>query len=84
MSENTVEVILETAADTASDIREGLVGRREYQEGEIRAARTGLQRIFTLTNCSQSVCSPSNPTNFTVEFQFMSLIYNYQIVNNST
>lgn len=71
MSENTVEAVLETVADTASDIREGLVGQREYQEGGIRAVRTGLQRIFTLTNCSKIACSPSNPMNFTVEFRFM-------------
>jgi fructose-1,6-bisphosphatase I len=31
---DVVETVLETVADTAPDIREGLVGRREYQEGE--------------------------------------------------
>jgi fructose-1,6-bisphosphatase I len=31
---DTIDTILETVAGTAPDIREGLVGRREYQEGE--------------------------------------------------
>ncbi len=31
---DTVQSVLETVADTAPEIRDGLVGRREYQEGE--------------------------------------------------
>lgn len=34
MTERTVEAVLETVAGTAPEIREGLVGRREYQEGK--------------------------------------------------
>ncbi|HET7325186.1 MAG TPA: class 1 fructose-bisphosphatase [Halococcus sp.] len=31
---DTIETVLETVAETAPEIRKGLVGRREYQEGE--------------------------------------------------